>query len=53
MKCRIEPSWRLDRSLAEMEADYIRQVLESVGGNKSKAAGILQINRKTLREKLK
>ncbi len=53
MKCRIEPSWGLDRSLAEMEAEYIRQVLESVGGNKSKAAGILQINRKTLREKLK
>ncbi|MDY7010916.1 MAG: sigma-54 dependent transcriptional regulator [Planctomycetota bacterium] len=42
----------LTRSLAEAEADYIRSVLTSVGGNKTKAAKVLQIDRKTLREKL-
>ncbi|WP_054030947.1 sigma-54-dependent transcriptional regulator [Desulfatitalea tepidiphila] len=53
MKSWVEPSWRLDRSLAEMEAEYIRQVLESVHGNKSKAAEILKIDRKTVRDKLR
>jgi len=43
---------RLDRSLAEHEADYIRAVLASVGGNKTRAAAILGIDRKTLREKI-
>jgi DNA-binding NtrC family response regulator len=43
----------LDRTLAEVEAEYIRNVLVSVKGNKTKAAEILQIDRKTLREKLK
>ena len=43
---------RLDRSLAEHEADYIRAVLASVGGNKTHAAAILGIDRKTLRDKL-
>jgi two-component system response regulator HydG len=41
------------RSLAEVEAEYIRNVLASVGGNKTTAASILGIDRKTLREKLK
>jgi DNA-binding NtrC family response regulator len=41
------------RTLAEMEAEYIRNVLESVNGNKTQAAKILGIDRKTLREKLK
>ena len=41
------------RSLAEEEAAYVRMVLASVGGNKSRAAEILHIDRKTLREKLK
>jgi DNA-binding NtrC family response regulator len=44
---------RLNRTLAEVEMEHIRRVLESVGGNKSRAAGILGIDRKTLREKLK
>ncbi len=44
---------RLDRSLAEFEAEYIQNVLSSAGGNKTKAATILGIDRKTLREKLK
>ncbi len=43
----------LDRTLAEVESEYIRNVLASVDGNKTKAAQILGIDRKTLREKLK
>jgi DNA-binding protein Fis len=43
----------LTRTLAEVEAEYVRNVLVSVGGNRSKAARILGIDRKTLREKLK
>jgi DNA-binding NtrC family response regulator len=43
---------RLDRTLAEVEAEYISNVLASVGGNKSRAAEILGIDRKTLRQKL-
>jgi two-component system response regulator AtoC len=40
-------------SLSEMEKIHIREVLTSVGGNKSQAAKILDISRSTLREKLK
>lgn len=40
-------------SLREMERDYVRRVLAHTGGNKTRAAEILQIDRKTLREKLK
>ncbi len=43
----------LNRPLAEVEAEHIRNVLASVGGNKTRAAEILGIDRKTLREKLK
>ncbi len=43
----------LNRTLEEVEADYIRNVLAGVGGNKTRAAEILGIDRKTLREKLK
>lgn len=41
------------RTLDEVEAEYIRNVLASVNGNKTKASEILGIDRKTLREKLK
>jgi DNA-binding protein Fis len=41
------------RTLAEVEEEYIRNVLASVNGNKTRAAKILGIDRKTLREKLK
>jgi len=41
------------RTLAEVEEEYIRNVLASVNGNKTQAAKILGIDRKTLREKLK
>jgi two-component system response regulator HydG len=42
----------LTRTLAEAETGYIRDVLLSVGGNKTQAAQILGIDRKTLRTKL-
>jgi DNA-binding NtrC family response regulator len=42
-----------NRTLAEVEAEYIRNVLASVNGNRTRAAEILGIDRKTLREKLK
>ncbi|MBN2267709.1 MAG: sigma-54-dependent Fis family transcriptional regulator [Candidatus Babeliaceae bacterium] len=41
------------RTLTEVETEYINNVLESVDGNKTRAAAILGIDRKTLREKLK
>jgi len=44
---------RFDRTLAEVEAEYIRNVVASVNGNRTRAAEILGIDRKTLREKLK
>lgn len=40
-------------SLKEMEKQYIQKVLNATQNNKTKAAEILQIDRKTLREKLK
>jgi len=43
----------LNRTLAEVEEEYIRNVLASVNGNKTQAAKILGIDRKTLREKMK
>ncbi|MEP0829488.1 MAG: sigma-54-dependent Fis family transcriptional regulator [bacterium] len=42
-----------DRTLAEVEAEYIKNVLATVHGNKTRAAEILGIDRKTLREKIK
>ncbi len=42
-----------NRTLAQAERDYINNVLTMVSGNKTKAAPILSITRKTLREKLK
>ena len=42
-----------NRTLAEVETEYIRNVLASVDGNKTQAAKILGIDRKTLRDKLK
>jgi DNA-binding NtrC family response regulator len=42
----------LSRSLDQVETDHIKAVLTSVDGNKSRAATILGINRKTLHLKL-
>ncbi len=43
----------INRSLTEVEAEHIRNVLTGVDGNKTRASEILQIDRKTLREKIK
>ena len=43
---------RMKRSLAEVEAEHIMNVVQSMNGNKSEAANILGIDRKTLRKKL-
>jgi two-component system response regulator HydG len=42
-----------NRTLADVEVEHIRIVLASVDGNKTQAAKILGITRKTLRDKLK
>jgi DNA-binding NtrC family response regulator len=42
----------LNRSLAEVEREHILMILNSVDGNKTKAAQILGLDRKTLRKKL-
>jgi len=52
MRYHVEPQNAAFRSLEEMEVDYIRNVLRSVGGNKTRASEILGIDRKTLRGKL-
>ncbi|MCU0294100.1 MAG: response regulator [Thermoanaerobaculaceae bacterium] len=41
------------RSLAEVEWEHLQAVMAEAGGNKSRAADILGIDRKTLREKLR
>jgi len=50
-RARGEPA--ASRSLAEVEWDHLQAVMAEVGGNKSRAAEILGIDRKTLREKLR
>lgn len=52
LKYTVTPSDEPFTSLKEFEKAYILRVLASVDGNKSKAAAILQIDRKTLRQKL-
>jgi DNA-binding NtrC family response regulator len=42
-----------DRTLAEVEAAHLRLVLSELNGNKTRAAEVLGIDRKTLREKCK
>ncbi len=53
MRHRTVKEANLTRPLDEVELDYIKNVLASVGGNKTEAAKILGINRKTLTKKLK
>lgn len=48
----IEMRAKQRRTLAELEADYIVETLEAVGGNKTEAARSLGISRKNLYEKL-
>jgi DNA-binding NtrC family response regulator len=53
MRFSVRPVTAVNRSLVEVEIEHIQAVLASVDGNKSRAATILGIDRKTLREKLK
>ncbi len=53
MRFSIDRGSGLNRPLAEVEREHIRNVLSSTGGNKTRTAKILGIDRKTLREKLK
>jgi DNA-binding NtrC family response regulator len=48
----MDPGAAGGETLAETEADQIRRVLAATGGNKSRAAAILGIERKTLYRKL-
>jgi DNA-binding NtrC family response regulator len=48
----LDPHEKPIESLADAEADQIRKVLAATGGNKSRAAQILGIERKTLYRKL-
>ncbi|HWE53189.1 MAG TPA: sigma-54 dependent transcriptional regulator [Bryobacteraceae bacterium] len=48
----MEPGGTAGETLAETESDQIRRVLAATGGNKSRAAAILGIERKTLYRKL-
>jgi DNA-binding NtrC family response regulator len=43
----------VNRTLAEVETEHIRNVLSALHGNKTKTAELLGIDRKTLREKMK
>ncbi len=52
MRNRTPQRATLHRTLEEVEKEHIRNVLASVGGNKTRAATILGIDRKTLRQKL-
>ncbi len=48
----MEPRETSSETLADTEAEQIRRVLSATGGNKSRAAKILGIERKTLYRKL-
>jgi DNA-binding NtrC family response regulator len=48
----IDAENKVKKSLQEIQTEHIREVLQSCDGNKSKAAQILGIDRKTLRDKL-
>ncbi len=53
MRCTVPYTAVRLQTLEAMEAAHIQHVLDATGGNKTRAAGILGIDRKTLREKLK
>lgn len=53
MKSRTVSAYDVRKSLNEVELDHILKVLEYCENNKTKAAEILQIDRKTLNNKLK
>jgi len=53
MRYSVESNSVFEKTLAEVEKEYIQNVLAYCNGNKTQAAKILDIDRKTLREKLK
>ncbi len=53
MRYTLQRTNNATKSLLQVEQEHIKLVLESVNGNKTQAAKILGIDRKTLREKLK
>ena len=53
MRFSISKHSNLNKTLKQVEIDHLQLILASTGGNKTKAAEILGIDRKTLREKLK
>lgn len=52
MRSSVDSPKNINRTLAEVEREHIANVLASVKGNKTKAAEVLGIDRKTLRSKL-
>lgn len=48
----VEPAFERPPTLEEVEADYISEVLEATKGNKSEAARVLGIDRRTLYRKI-
>lgn len=52
LRYNIAEDKRLDKTLQEVEKDYIKEILAKFNGNKTKAAELLRIDRKTLRDKL-
>lgn len=48
----MEPREQASESLADTEAEQIKRVLAATGNNKSRAAKVLGIERKTLYRKL-
>lgn len=53
MRYSVTEKGLLNRTLEQVESDYIMNVLRNTGGNKTKAAEMLGIDRKTLREKVR
>ena len=53
VKGAIEPLSTVDGTAQDFESEYIRLVLGTAGGNLTRAAAILGIDRKTLRQKLR
>jgi DNA-binding NtrC family response regulator len=53
MRSAINISSDENKTLEQVECEHILNVLQTVNGNKTKASKILNIDRKTLREKLK
>lgn len=53
MRYTLQTSNNATKTLLQVEQEHIKLVLESAKGNKTQAAKILGIDRKTLREKLK